>query len=192
MISSSSSGSPTLKKELGRLDRNAYAPRNPRNPRSGGKAARCVGRCACRRRPAAARAFAAGRRHRCARLVGSCRGLPEVCDRANNRRAGRLARTVHRLDLRREAEARGRRLPDDLAIGQEPGHRRDGASRAGGRARSPSPSTTPPARRWRWRPTTRSTFWPASKKASQRPRVSSIRRWPDCLFWHTGPTTASS
>ena len=75
------------------------------------------------------------RDHGRARLVRPCRGVPEICRRADGRRAGRLARAVDRLDLRREAQARRLGLPGHLAIGQEPGHRRHGASGAAPAAR---------------------------------------------------------
>ena len=71
--------------------------------------------------------------HGGARLVRPCGVVPEICGRADGRRSGRLARAVDRLDLRRQAQARRLGLPDHLAVGQEPGHRRHGASRAGRR-----------------------------------------------------------
>ena len=111
------------------------APRSRRSPpprrasSSGSRdAGRGGGRGDARRRPAAAGDGGA-------RVLGPCGDLSEVRRRARRRRAGGLGRAVGRVDLRPAAAAGGRGLPRHLAVGPEPGHRRDDAQRRRGRAR---------------------------------------------------------
>ncbi len=67
--------------------------------------------------------------HRGPRLLRPRGGLSQICGRAGGGGAGRLGRAFGRLDLRPAAAAGGRGLPRDLAVGPEPGHRRDDEER---------------------------------------------------------------
>ena len=106
-------------------------------------------------------------------------------------RPGRLGRAVGRLDLRAAAAARRRGLPRHLAVGPEPGHRRDDAERRGGRrADHRDHQRRRLADGGGLRPRA-AAAGRARRRASRRPRPSSPRCWRRWRWWRSGARTTA-
>ncbi len=112
-----------------------HAQRDRRNTGSDGASAGWFGGRACRCRPGAARKGPRLPDHHRARLFRPRGNLHQIRGRTDGRPAGCIARSVARLDLRCQSEARWRRGDCHFAIREKPGHRRHDRSCHQGRRR---------------------------------------------------------